>query len=131
MIALTVIDTPLLLLISLLIGSVTAFLFFNIYPASIFLGDAGALSFGAIIAVLGLLMGNIIALLFIGGLFFVEALSSVIQILWWKLFKKKFFPIAPIHHTFLVKGWQEPKIVMRAWIIGIILAFFGLWLATI
>ena len=130
-IALTVIDTPLLLFISLLIGTVTAFLLFNIFPASIFLGDAGALSFGAVVAVLGLLMGNIFALLFIGGLFFAEALSSVIQIFWWKLFKKKFFPIAPIHHTFLAIGWQEPKIVMRAWIVGIILAIFGLWLATI
>ncbi len=130
-IAITVIDIPLLLFISLFLGSVMAFLLFNIYPATIFLGDAGALSFGAILAVIGLLMGNIIALFVIGGVFFAEAASSAIQIFWWKVFKKKLFPIAPIHHTFLTMGWQEPKIVMRAWIVGIILAIFGLWLATI
>ncbi len=131
LIAFAVIDVPLFVFISLLLGSVMAFLLFNIYPATIFLGDAGALSFGAMIAVIGLLMGNIVALFVIGGVFFFEAASSVIQIVWWKIFKRKFFPIAPIHHTFLAIGWQEPKIVMRAWIIGIILAIFGLWLATI
>lgn len=124
-------DTPLSLFITLWLGAIIAFLYFNTYPARIFLGDAGALSFGSTIAVIGLLVGNIGALVVIGGLFIVEAASSAVQILWWKLFKKKLLPLAPIHHTFLAMGWEEPKIVMRAWLAGIVLAIFGLWLATI
>jgi phospho-N-acetylmuramoyl-pentapeptide-transferase len=124
-------DTPLSLFISLWVGGLIAFLYFNVWPARIFLGDAGALSFGATLAVVGLLTGKIIALVVIGGVFVVEAASSAIQIFGWKYFKKPVFPLAPVHHTFLAKGWQEPKIVMRAWIIGLLLAIFGLWLATI
>ena len=124
-------DTPLSLFITIWLGTIIAFLYFNTWPARIFLGDAGALSFGATIAVIGLLVGNIGALIIIGGLFVVEAASSAIQIVSWKLFKKKVFLIAPIHHTFLAVGWEEPKIVMRAWLAGIVLAIFGLWLATI
>jgi phospho-N-acetylmuramoyl-pentapeptide-transferase len=124
-------DTPLFLFISLWLGTVIAFLYFNTWPARIFLGDAGALSFGAMIAVIGLIIGNVTTLFIIGGLFVVEALSSAIQILGYKVLKRKIFPIAPIHHTFLAIGWEEPKIVMRAWLAGIMLAVFGLWLATI
>jgi phospho-N-acetylmuramoyl-pentapeptide-transferase len=124
-------DTPLSLFISLWIGALIAFLYFNVYPARIFLGDAGALSFGAMLAVVGLLTGSIVALVVIGGIFVIEAASSAIQILGWKVLKKPIFPLAPIHHTLLALGWEEPKIVMRAWITGIILAIFGLWLATI
>lgn len=124
-------DTPLSIFIGLWIGAVIAFLYFNVWPARIWLGDAGALSFGAMIAVIGLLSGNVIALFVIGGIFVVEAFSSAIQIVGWKVLKKPIFPLAPIHHTFLAMGWEEPKIVMRAWFAGIILAIFGLWLATI
>lgn len=124
-------DTPLFIFIAVWIGAIIAFLYFNIHPARIFLGDAGALSFGATIAVIGLLVGNVTALFVIGGIFVVEAFSSAIQILGWKILKRPIFPIAPIHHTFLAIGWEEPKIVMRAWLAGIILAIFGLWLATI
>lgn len=124
-------DTPLSMFIALWIGALIAFLYFNVYPARIFLGDAGALAFGAMLAVIGLLTGSIVALVVIGGIFVLEALSSAIQIFGWRVFKKPIFPLAPIHHTFLAIGWEEPKIVMRAWITGIILAIFGLWLATI
>jgi phospho-N-acetylmuramoyl-pentapeptide-transferase len=124
-------DTPLSLFISLWIGSLIAFLYFNVWPARIFLGDAGALAFGAMLAVIGLVTGKIVALVIIGGVFVIEVASSLIQILGWRFLKKPILPLAPIHHTFLAKGWQEPKIVMRAWIIGILLAIFGLWLATI
>lgn len=125
------IDTPLSLFISLWIGSLIAFLYFNIYPARIWLGDSGALSFGATLAVIGLLTGNIIALVVIGGIFVIEVVSSAIQILGWKLLHRPIFKLAPLHHTFLAIGWEEPKIVMRAWLAGIIFAIFGLWLATI
>ena len=124
-------DTPLAIFIGLWLGVIIAFLYFNVYPARIFLGDAGALSFGAMIAVIGLLTGNVLALFVIGGIFVIEAASSAIQILGWRIFKKPIFPLAPVHHAFLAIGWEEPKIVMRAWILGIILAIFGLWLATI
>ena len=124
-------DTPLSIFISIWIGSLIAFLYFNIWPARIFLGDTGALSFGATLGVVGLLTGSIAALVVIGGIFIIEIASSAIQILGWKILKRPIFPLAPIHHTFLAMGWEEPKIVMRAWLAGIMLAIFGLWLATI
>jgi phospho-N-acetylmuramoyl-pentapeptide-transferase len=130
-IAASSLDTPLSLFIALMVGALIAFLYFNIWPSRIFLGDAGALSFGATLAVIGLLTGCIVALIVIGGVFIVEISSSLIQILGWKYLKKPVFPLAPIHNTFLAKGWEEPKIVTRAWIAGFVLAIFGLWLATI
>lgn len=124
-------DTPLSIFIGLWLGTIIAFLYFNVYPARVFLGDAGALSFGATIAVIGLLTGNVVSLFVIGGIFVIEAASSAIQILGWRLLHKAVLPLAPIHHAFLAVGWEEPKIVMRAWLAGIILAIFGLWLAAI
>ncbi len=75
--------------------------------------------------------GNIVALCVIGGIFVIEIISSAIQILGWKYLHRPILKIAPLHNTFLAIGWEEPKIVMRAWLAGIILAIFGLWLATI
>jgi len=124
-------DTPLSLFISLWLGSLISFLYFNTWPARIWLGDAGALSFGATLGLIGLLTGSIVALVVIGGIFVIEIASSAIQILGWKILKKPIFPLAPIHHTFLAIGWEEPKIVMRALLAQIMLAIFGLWLATI
>ena len=124
-------DTPLSIFISLWIGALIAFLYFNVYPARIFMGDAGALSFGATLGVIGLLTGSLISLFVIGGIFFVEIATSAIQIFGWRVLKRPIFPLAPIHHTFLAIGWEEPKIVTRAWLAGIILAIFGLWLASI
>lgn len=130
-IAATALDTPLSLFIALWVGSLIAFSYFNVYPARIFLGDVGALAFGAMLGLIGLLTGSIAALLVIGGIFVVELLSSAFQILGWKLLKRPILPLAPIHHALLAIGWEEPKIVMRAWLAGIILAIFGLWLAVI
>ncbi|MFA6361268.1 MAG: phospho-N-acetylmuramoyl-pentapeptide-transferase, partial [Candidatus Shapirobacteria bacterium] len=96
--------------------------------ARIWLGDVGALSFGATFAVIALLLGKIIPLLIVGSPFIIEGLSSAIQIFSKKYFKKKVFPAAPIHLTLQNMGWEEPKIVTRAWLAGIILAIFGLWL---
>ena len=124
-------DTPLSMFIALWLGALIAFLYFNVYPARIFLGDAGAMSFGAMLAVIGLLTGSIVALVVIGGIFVIEIASSAIQIFGWRFLKRPIFPLAPIHHTFLAIGWEEPKIVMRAWLLGVLLAIFGLWLATI
>lgn len=124
-------DTPLSIFLAIWVGSLIAFLYFNVYPARVWLGDAGAMSFGATLGLIGLLTGNVIALCVIGGIFIVEVISSAVQIYGWRRLGRPILPLAPLHNTFLVKGWQEPKIVMRAWITGIILAIFGLWLATI
>ncbi len=124
-------DTPLSIFIALWLGSLLAFLYFNVYPARIFLGDVGALSFGATLGVVGLLIGKTLALAVIGGLFVVEVGSSLLQMLWKKFFKRKLFSVAPFHLWLQNKGWEEPKIVFRAWLAGIVLAIFGLWLALI
>jgi len=128
-ISLASLDLPLIIFLSLLIGALLAFLYFNVFPARIWLGDAGALSFGAILGVTGLLTGKVFALVFIGGLFVLEVSSSLLQLFWKRFFGKKLLPIAPLHLTFQLMGWQEPKIVMRAWLTAIVLAIFGLWLA--
>jgi len=124
-------DTPLSLFIALLVGSLIAFLYFNVWPARVILGDAGALSFGATLAVIGLLTGSIVALVIVGGLFVIELISSLMQIIGWKVLHRPILPIAPLHHSFLVWGWPESKIVVRAWLVGILLAIFGLWLSAI
>ncbi len=121
-------DTPISLFLSLWIGSLIAFLYFNVYPARLWLGDVGSLSFGATIAVIAILLGKLVPLIIVCSLFIVEGLSSAIQIFSKVYFKKKIFPAAPIHLTLQRAGWEEPKIVFRAWLAGIILAIFGLWL---
>lgn len=124
-------DQSLGIFVSLLLGSVAAFLYFNIYPARIWLGDVGSLSLGAILAVIGLLTGKIIALAFIGGFFIIEVGSSLIQILGKKFLGRKIIPVSPFHLLLQQRGWEEPKIVMRAWLIGFFFAIVGLYLAFI
>jgi phospho-N-acetylmuramoyl-pentapeptide-transferase len=127
----SILDTPLSMFIALWIGALMAFLYFNVYPARIFMGDVGALSFGATFAVVGLLVGKIVALIVMGGLFIVIGLSSFLQILSVKLRGKRIFPVAPLHYWLLKIGWSEPKIVQRAWLANIMLVIFGVWLALI
>lgn len=115
----------------ILAGSVAAFLYFNIYKARIWLGDVGSLSLGASLALIGLLNGKIIALCVIGGVFVLEIGSSLIQLISKRFFHKKIIPVAPLHLYFLKKGWEEPKIVMRAWLLGIFLGILGLYIALI
>lgn len=124
----TSMDTPISLFISLWIGSLIAFLYFNVYPARIWLGDVGSLSFGATFAVIAILLGKIVPLIIVGAPFIVEGLSSALQIFSKIYFHKKIFPAAPLHLTLQKNGWEEPKIVFRAWLAAIILAVFGLWL---
>ena len=124
-------DRPLGIFIAVLMGSVGAFLYFNIYKARIWLGDVGALSLGAVFAVVGLLTGKIIALAFIGGVFVIEIASSLIQIVSKKLFHKKVFLASPLHLLLRKIGWDEPKIVMRAWLLGFLFAILGLYIAYI
>lgn len=124
-------DQPLGIFIAVLMGSVGAFLYFNIYKARIWLGDVGALSLGAVLAVIGLLTGKIIALAFIGGVFVIEIASSLTQIIAKKFFHKKIFLASPFHLLLRRIGWDEPKIVMRAWLLGFLFAILGLYIAFV
>lgn len=116
-ISVSLLDTTLSVFIALWIGSLIAFLYFNVYPARINLGRSGSLSFGASLAVTGLLLGKTAALLIIGGVFVVEMITHMAS-------KRS------LHELLLSRGWPEPKIMLRAWLAGIILGFFGLWLAS-
>ncbi len=125
----SLLDSFLAIFIAILTGSVLAFLYFNVYPARIWLGDVGSLSLGAVLAIIGLLTGKTSALAVIGGVFVIEVASSMIQLLGKKYLKRKLLPIAPLHLYFQKRGWEEPKIVMRAWLLGILFAMLGLYLA--
>jgi len=125
----SIIDTPTTLFLSLWLGGILAFLYFNTYPARIILGDVGALSFGATLAVIGLLLGKIIAVTVISGLFILEVGSSAIQMFGKRYLGRRLLPISPFHLWLQSVGWEEPKVVTRAWLAGIVLALFGLWLA--
>lgn len=127
----TQLDQSLGIFIAILIGSVTSFLYFNVYKARIWLGDVGSLALGASLAVIGLLTGKIVALAVIGGVFIIEVGSSLIQILGKKFLKRRIFPAAPFHLFLQRKGWEEPKIVMRAWLLGFFFAVLGLYIAFI
>lgn len=130
-IASTQIDPSLGIFIAILMGAVGAFLYFNIYKARLWLGDVGSMSLGAALAVIGLLTGKTLALVVIGGVFVLEIASSLLQMLWKKFLKRKLFPASPLHLYLQNLGWEEPKIVMRAWILGFFFAIVGLYLAFI
>lgn len=119
------------LFIATIIGTFLVYLYFNIFPARLILGDTGALSFGAMLAVIALMINQTLILPIIGGVFMVEAGSSLIQIFSFKYRGgKRVFKIAPLHHHFQAIGWEETKVVMRFWLAGVVLAFVGLFLAT-
>ncbi|HCQ92797.1 TPA: hypothetical protein DIU13_02330 [Candidatus Beckwithbacteria bacterium] len=127
----SILDTPLSFFLALWLGSLIAFLYFNVFPARIWLGDVGALSFGATFAVVGLLLGKVMALIVIGGIFVAEILSSLVQLVGKKFLGRKVFPVSPIHLWLQLIGWEESKIVNRAYLASIMLAIFGVWLAVI
>src|SRR3989344_602960 len=108
-------------------GSVLVYLYFNIHPARFMMGDVGAQPFGAMLAVVALILGQSVLLPIIGAVFFVELASSAIQILSKKFRKgKKILTIAPLHYHFQVKRWSEGKICMRFWLAGALCAYLGL-----
>lgn len=130
--AVTFATADVVVFIAILIGSLVAYLYFNIYPARFIMGDTGALALGAILAVIALMSHNALALLFVGAVFMVELGSSIIQLLSMKFRKgRKVFLIAPLHHHFEAKGWTETKVTMRFWLFGVVAAFFGLWVALL
>ena len=109
-----------------LIGGLCGFLWFNCHPASIFMGDTGSISFGGIIGTIALMIKQELLLAVIGGVFAAEMMSVIIQILYFKMTKKRFFKMAPLHHHFELKGWPESKVIARFWIAGGILAVIAL-----
>ena len=122
------------LLCALIIGALLGFLWFNVHPAQIIMGDAGSLSLGATLAVIALITGQILVLPLIGLIFVIETLSDIIQIGYFKLSGgKRVFRMAPLHHHFELGGWDEEKITLRFWIVGILAGLLGvtLFLASI
>ena len=109
-----------------IIGSCLGFLWFNAPPAKIFMGDTGSLSLGGSLGAIGIITKHEIVLAITGGLFVLEAISVMVQVISYKLTGKRIFKMAPIHHHFEKKGWPESTVVIRFWIISIILAMIGL-----
>ena len=107
-------------------GAGLGFLWFNTYPAQVFMGDIGALSLGAALGVVAVAVRQEIVLAIMGGVFVVETLSVIIQVASFKLTGKRVFRMAPLHHHFELKGWAEPKVIVRFWIITVILVLVGL-----
>ncbi|MCK4842690.1 MAG: phospho-N-acetylmuramoyl-pentapeptide-transferase [Methylococcales bacterium] len=109
-----------------LVGAGLGFLWFNAYPAMVFMGDVGALALGAALGILAILVRQEIVLMIMGGVFVVETVSVIIQVASFKLRGKRVFLMAPIHHHYELKGWPEPRIIVRFWIVTVILVLIGL-----
>jgi phospho-N-acetylmuramoyl-pentapeptide-transferase len=111
------------------VGALVAYTYFNIKPARFMMGDIGSLGLGALLAVNAMAIGEIVSLFFLGFMFYVEALSVVVQVASRYILGRKIFKMAPIHHHFELIGWSEEKTVMRFWVIHFIFVLFGFWLA--
>lgn len=109
-----------------LCGSILGFLVFNSNPAKVFMGDTGSLTLGAVLGTVAILTRHEILLIVIGIVFVIETITCIIQIVYYKFTKKRFFPMTPIHHTFEKMGWEEKDIVKLFWIIGIIASTIGI-----
>ena len=109
-----------------LIGAGLGFLWFNAPPASIFMGDTGSLALGGLLGAIAVAVKHEIVLAIVGGLFVLEAVSVIVQVVSFKLTGKRVFKMAPIHHHYEQLGWTEPQIVIRFWIVAVVLALAGL-----
>ncbi len=107
-------------------GAGLGFLWFNTYPAQIFMGDVGALALGAALGIVAVMIRHEIVLIIMGGVFVMETASVILQVASFKLTGKRIFRMAPLHHHFELKGWPEPRVIVRFWIITVILVLFGL-----
>jgi phospho-N-acetylmuramoyl-pentapeptide-transferase len=116
----------LLVFCSTIVGAGLGFLWFNTYPAQVFMGDVGALALGAALGVVAVIVRQEAVLFVMGGVFVMEAVSVILQVASFKLTGKRLFRMAPIHHHFELKGWAEPKVIVRFWIISVILVLIGL-----
>jgi phospho-N-acetylmuramoyl-pentapeptide-transferase len=109
-----------------LIGAGLGFLWFNTYPAQVFMGDVGALALGAALGVVAIMVRHEIVLFIMGGLFVLETVSVILQVASFRLTGKRIFRMAPIHHHFELKGWPEPRVIVRFWIVTVVLVLIGL-----
>ncbi len=109
-----------------LVGAGLGFLWFNAYPAQVFMGDVGALALGAALGTLAVVVRQELVLLIMGGVFVMETVSVILQVASFKLTGKRIFRMAPLHHHFELKGWPEPRVIVRFWIITVILVLVGL-----
>lgn len=118
--------SELVIVCTAIVGAGLGFLWFNTYPAQVFMGDVGSLSLGATLGVLAVLVRQEIVLFIMGGIFVIETLSVILQVWSFKTRGKRIFRMAPIHHHFELKGWPEPRVIVRFWIISLILVLVGL-----
>ncbi len=109
-----------------LFGAATGFLWFNTYPAQVFMGDVGSLALGGALGTVAIITKHEILLAIVGGMFVAEALSVILQVTSYKLRKKRIFAMAPLHHHYELKGWAEPKIIVRFWIVAAFLALVAI-----
>lgn len=116
----------LLIFTAALCGAGLGFLWFNTYPAMVFMGDVGALALGAALGVVAVIVRQEIVLVIMGGVFVMETLSVIMQVVSFKLTGKRIFRMAPLHHHYELKGWPEPRVIVRFWIITVMLVLFGL-----
>jgi phospho-N-acetylmuramoyl-pentapeptide-transferase len=107
-------------------GAGLGFLWFNTYPAQVFMGDIGALALGAALGTVAVIVRQELILFIMGGLFVIETVSVMLQVASFKLTGKRVFRMAPLHHHYELKGWAEPKVIVRFWIITVILVLVGL-----
>ncbi len=128
-VALTIGNLEAAIFAAALAGSCAAFLIFNFYPAKIFMGDTGSLALGAGLATLAILTKTEFILLLMGGVFVIETLSVIIQVVYFKLTGRRFFLMSPVHHHFELKGWSERKIVLSFYLVAIIFVIIGVLLA--
>ncbi|QHB17255.1 phospho-N-acetylmuramoyl-pentapeptide-transferase [Mannheimia pernigra] len=118
--------SELVILCTAIVGAGLGFLWYNTYPAQVFMGDVGSLSLGGALGVIAVLVRQELLLVVMGGVFVVEALSVILQVGSYKLRQKRIFRMAPIHHHFELKGWPEPRVIVRFWIITLMLVLVGL-----
>ena len=116
----------LLIICAAIMGAGLGFLWFNTYPAQVFMGDVGALALGAALGVIAVSVRQEIVLFIMGGVFVIEAVSVMLQVASYKLTRKRIFQMAPLHHHYELKGWPEPRVIVRFWIISLILVLVGL-----
>jgi phospho-N-acetylmuramoyl-pentapeptide-transferase len=109
-----------------LVGAGLGFLWFNAYPAQVFMGDVGALALGAALGVVAVVVRQELVLLVMGGVFVMETVSVILQVTSYKLTGRRIFRMAPLHHHFELKGWPEPRVIVRFWIVTVILVLIGL-----
>jgi phospho-N-acetylmuramoyl-pentapeptide-transferase len=109
-----------------IVGAGLGFLWFNTYPAQVFMGDVGALSLGAALGVIAVIVRQEFILFIMGGVFVAETVSVILQVASFKLTGRRIFRMAPLHHHFELKGWPEPRVIVRFWIITVVLVLIGL-----